>query len=217
VNSAGDNSSAVVEKLGAEAQQAVQVLGKVIHSASIYGMEHRATVGSIDEAYRLCREQVAAAGRMNFAIRNDALLLGGKMADNTHALVRQLCRKMISRKITAFSIVKGMEFDEFKRLVELLSSNDHTDFDEQLRASNLTHVSSDKIHLREVAEDEEVVAAGGAASDIRDLAEQRRAGLRGRGGWRDSRRLRRRFRRPGGGPGEIRRAHEQYHAERARG
>lgn len=179
VKESNENNLAAIEPLEEETQKAVELLGRVIHSASIYGMEHRATAESMRQAYEICSAVVDSRRRINFSIKDNQLLVDGRLPDNSRALIKQLARKMIAKRITAFSIVKGMQFDEFSKLIELLSGSDESDFDDQLKASNLRHVSSEKVVYQEVSEDQEVASKSGrdsASGDIRDLAEQWLAG-----------------------------------------
>lgn len=180
-----DKGLSGIEELDSITQNAVLALGRVIHNAAIYGISHRATTEMMAEAYELSEAIVNSAGRMNFALRNNFLLVGGKLPDNSNPLIKQLYRKMKSKDITAFSIVRGMGLDEFQQLVEVLGSSDSRSFEEQLKSRSLQHVTSEKVVLQEIREGEEIGGGpgkgrgAGSSSDIRDLAEEWLAGNTG--------------------------------------
>jgi len=150
-----DKRKSTLAPLDEKNQDAVEAIGRIIHSASIYGIDHRASRDAMSSAFEKVKTATDSSKKINFTIRDKRLVVNGKAPASNTAFINQLLQKMQSKDITAFSIVKGMNEDEFRKLLSLLVSRTGKKFDEELKEQNLSHVKSDKIVYKEMTEGEE--------------------------------------------------------------
>ena len=179
-------------------QHALLMLGKILHSASIYGIDHPRTRQATEQAYHSMTTLLTAAARMNLDLVDGALRVDGKLADTRGPFVKMLESRLAAMQVTGFALVRGMSAPEFEQLVRLIATAKAGEFSQRVRGGQVRHVETSEVTYQAVKKTEAVVdrdrlkhAGAGGGAFVLDLDgegtesgpfESKGAGGGGRGG-----------------------------------
>lgn len=164
--------------LDSDTEAAVEALGRAIHSNFVYGVDHPVTRSNADQSYDLLMRQFERVDRIDLSRGQGALMVNGRRTSGKSPLIKSVIRIMEENAISSFSVSRGMELDEFRRLLEILVDNVEGSFGDRIGAEKLKHVSSRKFKYEEVSEEgregelnrSEVEKS--PKDDIKDMAEE---------------------------------------------
>ena len=143
----------------------VRAMMLVLGNIAVYGIRHGVTRKSLDACYAVL-VQMLASGDVPFALADTELSIRSLPVEQKNKQVTTFIEHLKTREIANFTVRQGLSAEQFDMFIEVLSAQPHElkalgDFSGTLAAVGLADViGTRKVVLREVAEDEEVVARG---------------------------------------------------------
>lgn len=147
------------------ADELVRAMMLVLSNIAVYGIRHGVTRKSLDACYAVLVPMLAT-GEVPFALADTELSIRSLPVEQKNKQVTTFIEHLKTREIANFTFRQGLSAEQFDMFIEVLSAQPHElkalgDFSGTLAAVGLADViGTRKVVLREVAEDEEVVARG---------------------------------------------------------
>ena len=115
------------------------------------------------ESFSVLTASLDKRERLRFMVTKDELKVNGDNIDFTSHYAKAFVTHLIAFGDVNFTLTKGMDKDEFSKLMIFMCKKPHEietlgDFTEAMTKEDFPHASSKKILLREVSEEEMVVA-----------------------------------------------------------
>jgi hypothetical protein len=136
----------------------LQVLGRVLNVAAVYGEKHQVTLNMLDEAYDSLEEFFSTRTAISLGAFQGSMTVDGRPVHVTGALKKGLEKRLVNLHITGLKISKGITRDEFRRLVDMLNQGEEEAFKKALASSGIEHIGSEETTYQPVRKDEKVVA-----------------------------------------------------------
>ncbi|MCK5851199.1 MAG: hypothetical protein KAH23_09815 [Kiritimatiellae bacterium] len=145
-----------------EMQEFLKLLGRVLSSADLYGLDHNMTVDSLEQSYELLAKLLENADFLDLnMVENQLFANSTPLETKKNPLISAFADRLKTLNIAGFRLTKGMSADEYVRLLLLLTSRGEqteTSFADALSESGLEHVSAKTSTIQVVEEGEVVVS-----------------------------------------------------------
>lgn len=138
-------------KRATDVQELLRLMGMFINNANLYGPQHALTAKAGDQCYSYLAPLQQKYPRINFSFSEGKVLIDGAAVDLSNPFVRNVVNRLVSLKISGFSLIQGMPKMEFYKLLGLIISGAET------LGDDLEHVKSEKVTYQRVTEQEVVV------------------------------------------------------------
>lgn len=146
-------------------QALIRTFGQIVNNINLYSVRHKVTITSLQQAYRdLCR-LLETTERIDLTLTEDSLLADGRRLDEKNPLIGAFIKQLREIDAAGFSLDRGMAWEEFAKLMQLLSM--HPDklkemgsFSQAVSQVNLKHVKARTVTYQIVTEEDVVMKRG---------------------------------------------------------
>ena len=140
----------------------VRHMGQIMSNTSLYGPGHKVTQQAITKGFEFLNGLFSRWERISFSIANNSLLADGREIEMKNALMNSLVKQLSAIEVGSFSLVRGMTFDDFAKLMALLNTRPENmkaigSFSDALAQSGIAHVQAKSVVYQLVAEEDVVV------------------------------------------------------------
>jgi hypothetical protein len=150
----------------------LQVLGRVLNVAAVYGEKHQVTLNMLDEAYAAFEEFFSTRADISLGAFQGSMTVDGRPIHVVGALKKGLEKRLINLNVTALKISSGISRDEFGQLVDMLNQGEEEAFKKALAAAGMTHVGSEDTTYQPVRKNEKVVAVAEKKSLLKGMDDE---------------------------------------------
>ncbi len=146
---------------GEKHEQIARAMGLALNNATVYGIEHKVTGRSIQQAFGKIRQLLDDESEVSIIMLETALVINGSQMGLKNNLTKALHGALQAWGINSFAIQPEMTHDQYARLLEILSLNPQSEmntggFADVLAAAGVKSVQVTHATYKQVADDEEV-------------------------------------------------------------
>ena len=134
----------------------------VVSNINFYGQKHNVTRKSVENAYQLLMKFFERFERVNLSLAEGTLVADGQPVEIKNPLLDGLAKQLAAIEVGGFSLVRGMTWEEFWKLMMLIST--HPDkvkemgsFSDAVTQMGLEDVQAKRVVYQRVTEEEVVV------------------------------------------------------------
>jgi len=135
---------------------ALNALGRAINIISTYGNHHPAFQQAISAAEVSMHTLFLDRKKITLGAFNGSLTIDNIPIEASGTLLKSLERRLIRLHITGLRIARGISGPELTQLVELLATNEASNFSEGIDRASLSHIETDTTRYEVVEEDQTV-------------------------------------------------------------
>jgi len=146
--------------------EVIRLMGQIVNNAKLYGPDHKVTQASLETGFKFLSGVLATCQAISLTVSDGVLLSDGRPIDTKNPLVAAFAKQLISLDAAGFSLLQGMSYEDFIRLMQLVGT--HPDkikamggkFGDVLAQSNIQGIQARKVTYQRVTEEEVVVSKG---------------------------------------------------------
>lgn len=97
-----------------------------MNNTKLYGPQHKIVVQTMNSAFKMLEVALNEAETVNLSLADNELLADGRDVDNVNPLVVSLAKQLADIGATGFALDKGMNQEEFEKLVGLIELFHHS-------------------------------------------------------------------------------------------
>ena len=153
-------SSQPKRELSVDTIEFMKLLGRVLSSADLYGLDHKMTVGSLEESFDVLTKVFEQENCLDLNMVENRLFINGLPLEIKNPLVSAFIDRLRTLDIAGFRLSKGMSADEYVRLLLLFTSrggDEDNTFADAVTNSGLEHVTAKTSTIQVVEEGQVVV------------------------------------------------------------
>jgi len=152
----------------AELKEALNIFGKMLNIALIYGMNHPSVKDPLAETHCAFESALKDSPQVTIGLFNKALTVNDKIISEYTIHLRALERRLVSLNIPQLIIRRGLSLDELAQLIGALctaNAKTGTTLKEKLEEAGLSHIKTEEVEYVAQHEGEHLIGKGGCNLD----------------------------------------------------
>ncbi|HKL20368.1 MAG TPA: hypothetical protein VJ904_01105, partial [Tichowtungia sp.] len=143
-----------------QVKTALEVMGKMLNIASIYGTKHPSFKTPLEETFRAFNEALRSESRVVLGVFNKTLTVNDRMVTDYSVHLRALERKLVSLETPHLIFELGLTKDEIHQAVEILTltvNQSKQTLKERIDEAELDHIKAETVEYVAQHEGEKIV------------------------------------------------------------